>query len=50
MHRTDAARLIRQLNQMAKSHQCRVNGDVMQEIHSNELDSHVNFQMSNFKE
>ena len=50
MHRTDAARLKRHVPQMAKSHQCKVNGDIMQEIDSNELESHVNFQMPNFKE
>ena len=32
---------------MAKSHQCIVNGDFMQEIRSNELDLHVNFKMLN---
>ena len=41
MYRTDAARLKRQVPEMAKSHQCKVNGDSMQEIRSNELNSHV---------
>ena len=37
---------------MAPSRQCKVNGDFtcMQEIRSNELDSHVNFKMLNGKE
>ena len=49
MHRTDAARLKRQVRKMAKPRQYKVNGGFMQEIRSNELDSHVNFQMLNFK-
>ena len=35
---------------MAMSHQCKVNGDFMHEIHSNKLDSHVDFKMLNGKE
>ena len=52
MHRTDAARLKRQVPKMEKSHQCKVNEYFMQEIRSltNELDSHVNFKMLNGKE
>ena len=47
MHKADAARLKRQVPKMAKAHQCKVNGDFMQEARSNELDSHVNFKMLN---
>ena len=35
---------------MAKAHQSKVNEDFMQEVRSNELDSHVNFKMLNGKE
>lgn len=49
MHKTDAARLERQIPKMTKSHQCKVNGDFMQENLSNELDSHANFNMLNVK-
>ena len=47
MHITDAARLKRQVPKMAKSHQCKVSGEFMQEIRSDELDWHVNFKMLN---
>ena len=42
MHKTDAVRLKRPVPKMAKSYQSKNNDDFMQEIHSNELDLHVN--------
>ena len=50
MHKADAARLKRQVPKLAKSHQCKVNGDFMQQIRSNELEWHVNSKMLNGKE
>ena len=35
---------------MAKSYQCKFDGDFMQEVRSAELDSYVNFKMLNDKE
>ena len=50
MHKTDAARLKRQVHAMTKSHQCKVNGEFMPEVRSKELDSVVIFKMLNGKE